>query len=181
MTKFETKQHIIKVLRSINDIDITNSKLYPPEFHMMDTLVEGETMTANEFMKGSFTRDLFELIKHHLTKEPTELKVVVIKRSEWGQFCLLNPDNGKKCCLGFTVEAYGIPKEFFKNKSYPWSISNSCEIKNELPSWLLDPYPHGDAAKASEINDRFEISNKEKEESLKPIFLKYGIDLQFID
>lgn len=93
----------------------------------------------------------------------------------------------KNAVLGFVSEAYGYsPNQTFERK-YPWCLNDT----RKLPVWLRnmnddslfkkdgDPLP--DSIIAIEINDSIIIPGPEKEIQLKKLFLKHGIDLQFVD
>lgn len=116
------------------------------------------------------------------------MKTVIITRKYWGTGSLRD-EEGKRCCLGFVCEAYGVPKSNTLDEQLP-----SClppEDRKILPKWLLDEkwnsfgYDYtpskdiSDMRAASAINDDLVLTNYKREELLKPIFAKHGIKLIF--
>ena len=109
----------------------------------------------------------------------TDLKVVVIKRSEWGMHAMRNHD-GTKCCLGFVAEQLGVLPSKTLNVGYPSGLLSTD--KSYFPEWLLETGSHDhDVGKAAMINDNEYLTREEKEVQLKALFMKHDIDLQFVD
>ena len=104
------------------------------------------------------------------------MKTVIIMRKYWGQYLMRN-DEGKKCCLGFVSEAYGVPPEKTLNKEFPCQLRHN--VPKDFPDWLLTNHHHHDVAIASGINDDMVLSLKEKEAQLKELFAKHNIRLIF--
>ena len=105
------------------------------------------------------------------------MKKVIINRKRWGRDALRREKDHKQCCLGFVCEAYGVEQEDMTNVPMPNALPG--QHKKLLPDWLkLRGLPTTDVGVAAGINDSNTPWAK-KEEKLKPIFRKHGIQLIF--
>ena len=105
------------------------------------------------------------------------MKTVVITRKLWGKKKLRRTEDGKMCCLGFLCRSYGLSNEDITGRGMPGSLYT--DSRSLLPEWLLQSDAFSDARKAAFINDKATLTMAEKEELLKPLFLKHGIKLVF--
>jgi hypothetical protein len=105
------------------------------------------------------------------------MKTIVITRKYWGTHYLLRTSDSKMCCLGFTCAAYKLPKKHMLGVRKPVSLRVPTGIK--LPQWLFDTWAGTDVGNAMNINDNDSLTMAQKEEQLKPIFLKHNIKLVF--
>lgn len=123
------------------------------------------------------------------------MKKVTIDRSKWrfggvefydlcGPTALRN-SKGYKCCLGFACEQLsGINLAEVRNSEYlatpsgfPFDfngiftyVKDKHTVKSDLP-WVV---------KAIRINDKPELSRKEREDRLTELFYANGIELEFV-
>ena len=110
----------------------------------------------------------------------SKMKTVVITRKYWGQRSLRR-DDGKRCCLGFCSESYGIAPKDTLNMCFPIDLV-FCKVKgySKLPTWLIEGgIEVHDVNSAAGINDDSSLTMTEKEERLKPLFAKHNIRLVF--
>jgi hypothetical protein len=105
------------------------------------------------------------------------MKTIVITRKYWGtgRLCV----DGKQCCLGFCARSFGVPVKDLLGYGSPAELSPNHRKK--LPDWMLKQKPDydSDVQRAMFINDNATLTMVEKEELLKPLFLKHGIKLVF--
>ncbi len=105
------------------------------------------------------------------------MKKVIINRKRWGKNKLRRGQDLKQCCLGFVCEAYGVPQVDMTGKGMPYKLPAKDRFR--LPKWLTEHPSRGvDVSEAAVINDSNTPWAK-KEEKLKPIFRKHGIQLIF--
>jgi hypothetical protein len=105
------------------------------------------------------------------------MKTVIITRKYWGKGSLRD-NEGKKCCLGFVSEAFGVLPSQTLNISVPHNLTK--EVQEKLPDWLCKSAScFSDVGRATSINDTSVLSWDEKEKQLKQIFALHDIRLVF--
>ncbi len=113
-----------------------------------------------------------------------------IKVSEWfhrpnfqtekPESCLYDPSNGKKCCLGFYLNACGVPLEVMKFISTPILAR---DIIPEQAKWLITDISSNNSEEANRLmvaNDGGirRITNREV---IRTIFADHGVEVEFDD
>lgn len=129
------------------------------------------------------------------SKEYKDVKKFVVKRSKWyrgkgDEGSRLQTSSNKMCCLGFYAKECGLKKKDILDISSPGEVS--FDIKSQWDTFLVQNRTsdfseetfYMDSSIANdmmEINDSENISEKEREKSLKELFNTQGIKLKFID
>lgn len=115
--------------------------------------------------------------------KPTELTELTIEPARWSRGCtsMLLEAGGKMCCLGFLAKACGYDDATILNQSTPGSL-----ITNGLPNMFPESMIDGDKTsqfgiQAVVINDDVTLSEPERRQRLKLLFLENGIKLLFSD
>lgn len=109
--------------------------------------------------------------------QDADMKKVIINRKFWGKHRLRSAIDLKQCCLGFVCAAYEVPQDDMLGKGLPSDLPR--RDKKLLPKWLMEHLTKdADVDQAVTINDSL-MSWAKKEEKLKPIFKKRGIQLIF--
>jgi hypothetical protein len=120
------------------------------------------------------------------------LKTLVIDRKKWYRgkgpaSSALLTESKKMCCLGFLGRAEGLKPKDIRGITTP--------SDSDLPKELLTPsfkklveYHHSDlpfdnelCKKLTKLNDKEDISDKERESKLRPLFRKLKYKLKFIN
>jgi hypothetical protein len=99
---------------------------------------------------------------------------LVIKRSLWGQFSLLN-DDGTMCCLGHLSKACGIKDDLLLNESFP------SKHWTDVNEWARCSYRCRTVLRAATINDGPLFKTPEGEAQLIKLFVINGVELSFED
>lgn len=103
------------------------------------------------------------------------MKTYTINRSKWlrgegnENSYLLRGDDGKMCCLGQVCEQEGVPGSELIGISEPAGLQKR---KSSLPKWLFSEV----AYEMMEEND-----TKAREERLKKLAVKAGVEFLFVD
>lgn len=131
---------------------------------------------------GSFWSKIEEKIMNK------EIKKFVIKRKRWlrggardyfSGISMLRTPGGKQCCLGFYGRALGCRIEDIFNVGSPDSTET-----NFWPEWLVGQSLHI-VSKAGRqlmrINDDSNLSDHQREQLIKKIFLLHGVRVRFED
>lgn len=116
-------------------------------------------------------------------------KRLTIDRARWLRGDLIQEESqllspmGRMCCLGFYLEACGVPREKLLNESCP---SNIEEFVPKQASWLGDINPQSDRLNNLVeddfigINDDPKLSDKARELRLTQMFKKRGVRVRFV-
>jgi hypothetical protein len=111
------------------------------------------------------------------------MKRIEIKRSEWLRGTgagKLKDDRGKKCCLGFVCEAYGVQNMV----GCIMPIDLRDEVNYKLLSsaiWLLGEPSSGDVNDAAAINDDIHLFAEEREAKITNLFARHDLEAVFVD
>ncbi len=115
------------------------------------------------------------------------MKKIIIKESEWLRGkpmagVLRDIGTGKKCCLGFVCEEFGVKPEEMENIGMPAELSDeiNCEIpslsvKGEAKGYFIDTEFSNEA---QSFNDA-EMDDEERKFWLKILAHDAGYDFQF--
>lgn len=108
----------------------------------------------------------------------------VVDRQKWyrGQghasSALLRLD-GTRCCIGFVGSQCGLKDYELLHKTTSVHVS---EEKNSLlrmwPKWTQENW--GDISLAYAVNDDIKMSDKEREDTLKELFIRNGDEIEFV-
>lgn len=104
-----------------------------------------------------------------------------VKRSTWvrGRPGYLLMEDGRMCCLGFFVQACGIPPEAMLQKTYPGTL---LKLRSQLPPWVID---YGNISEIVHVNDTIRVIDKDDDETrearLKKLFMMHGVEIVFED
>lgn len=124
-------------------------------------------------------------------KKLTKPKKVVIDRRKWMRgtnddaSMLLNPLNGKMCCLGFMMLDSGADEEDIAEMGMPAALARVGTAmadfcvnpwidpeKTDNQSWVYD---------AARVNDTDKISESEREREIRKIFNDQDIEVEFVN
>lgn len=124
------------------------------------------------------------------------MRTLIIRASEWargGKLTmnhLFNPNN-TFCCLGLDLRERGMQPMLFYNIQGPASL---CESRpgtlipqDYVTDWVIErdddlylsPRPSRDATEAMAINDDLYLTDEQRIEKLRPIFLSKGIEIDW--
>lgn len=122
-----------------------------------------------------------------------------IDRSMWlrgrepGGSYLLREIDGKRCCLGFYLEACGVPDDQLRGYAAPGSVyRNRAEYRDLVPKWLIGPPWHrlsddpADAVNSitaqylMEVNDATDSTDAEREALIAKTFADHGVEVHFV-
>lgn len=126
------------------------------------------------------------------------IKKFTIDRNSWSRgipkdTCLLNA-NGM-CCLGFAALACGYSEDQIKGEERPEELVNNLLRRNKgkegFNLWFdgliersgSDCYPFNSTKICEDIiecNDSYDLSDEEREEELKNLFGKLGVEVDFV-
>lgn len=101
------------------------------------------------------------------------IKTLTIYRNFWGMHNLLSDTGNRMCCLGHLGLACGIPKEKMRSVGSPSSLEDKFNAK--YPKQFTETF----FDQAVVINDQEDLTTKEKEEKLRILFKRYGVQLRF--
>lgn len=116
---------------------------------------------------------------------------LTIDRSRWlrgegdSRSVLHRPSDGKMCCLGFYLEACGIPRERLTGRSTPGSILTKDQAPEEA-KWLFQKdddrgsYHSGACIDLMRTNDATR-SERQREEIIAEEFAFHGVNVTFVD
>ena len=121
------------------------------------------------------------------------MKTIEIDRSKWrcggegasakgkGETELLNAQ-GYMCCLGqMMLKGYKVPKKLLLGATIPEETGKVVGPLTRNSGWLegmTEDTPTTDKAMA--INDRRELTQKQREQELRTLFREENIDLKFV-
>lgn len=107
---------------------------------------------------------------------------------------LLRDDNGCMCALGWYGRSLGIPDDVLRLQGGPATI-DEAHVPT-WPAWVIDlvegdedngepagaliPLESEDAARITCVNDSRSITDEYRERSLKELFARHGIELEFV-
>lgn len=115
------------------------------------------------------------------------MKRMVIKGSEWHRGSgdagkLLDPDSGRRCCIGIHAKMCEVPDSILAHETVP---SGVCQRRSTVPDGWREPWTEGSpggvctntpvAVKAMGINDDSSLSDDERIEWLRPLFRELGV------
>lgn len=142
-------------------------------------------------------------------KEIKPIKQFTIVRRRWRRgkgtqrqsSLLLHPDDNKMCCLGFYMQACGVPREKLKDKGFPRGVVQITDteglfrgidkdilsvLRKAKASWLVSMNKMKRVVNNSKMtdalvdaNDNQEKSYKDIEKEVKTLFAKKGIKVKF--
>lgn len=116
-------------------------------------------------------------------------KRLTIDRARWLRGDLIQEDSqllspmGRMCCLGFYLEACGVPREKLLGESCP---SNLRELLPGQADWLAEKALHKDRVdnlvedEFISVNDDAQLSEKGRELRLQQLFKQRGIRVRFV-
>jgi hypothetical protein len=95
---------------------------------------------------------------------------------------LLRRADQKQCCVGFYLEACGVPRDILVGNE----AAHSPEVGEILPEeakWLNTKYIYStpDARCLYGANDSRDLSEEDREAIIKEIFLKHDVEVEFIN
>lgn len=112
-----------------------------------------------------------------------------IDRSKWirgkdrGMSYLLRPADGKRCCVGFYLQACGLTDEQLSNRCYADSYDQNLR-KDDLPAgteWLHISRSKEGGDSVYYVNDDMELTETEREERIAARFAREGHEVEFVD
>ena len=109
---------------------------------------------------------------------------LIIDRKEWyrgegiEESKLLRTD-GRRCCIGILGRAVGIPDHLLLSIGGVGSTTHHQEAANKWPAWCQSD--GGDIRCAYGLNDRLDLSEKERERQLTELFARNDIEVEFIN
>lgn len=107
---------------------------------------------------------------------------VTIRRSLWGKDALYNPKSKRYCCLGFCAKHAGyetkqlVGVELFLKSEFNKTHKKWDDAKNIFPKLSLNFQQE-----LADINDSTVLPMKAKEEQIKVVGARAGINFQFVD
>jgi hypothetical protein len=112
------------------------------------------------------------------------LKHLTIDRKVWargpGDNFLLNPKNGRQCCVGIYLSSLGMEDAALA------LVETAAWVTGTLPdeaNWLLQRLPHTWVSKIAEKlyaeNDR-EQNEEDRERQIAALFAEQGIEVEFV-
>lgn len=113
------------------------------------------------------------------------MEKLVIDRSRWlrgegGDYSkLLRSGDNKMCCLGFYLRNLGYSDENIEDLCTPNSVLTATTV-----SWLLKDggvYNSDDSCELMKVNDTKAVTPQEREDRVKELFLKNGVEVTFVD
>ncbi len=89
-------------------------------------------------------------------------------------------DHGQMCCLGFYGVACGVPERNMLNVSFPNQVLPS-RLNDGINQFFKLPNEQRDTQiRLIEANDKVDISAKERERTLKRLFRRIGVRVNFV-
>lgn len=123
--------------------------------------------------------------------KPKIITSFTVKRSKWLRgmdgSVLFDSYSEKMCCLGFLARKCGLSTDEINDLATPEEANDYSDNKKfaaKAPYLFSDDYGYNVNSdlclKAMKVNDNPKLSNKKREEQLKKIFGKAGVEIRFV-
>ena len=114
--------------------------------------------------------------------------LLVIDRGRWlrgegpKDSFLKRQRDGKMCCLGFEALRRGYTEEDIMGASGPWADIVGWEgLLEKNLGRLTTPFPTQTCQQMMLVNDDRYLPEEQREQQLKELFLKVGVQVEFVD